>query len=120
MFEIVDNQRGLCGPVYKKFCRLAMHLDAHVCPGSRDQVRVRFVHAGRFAPETVEVVLRRRDVLRRVISAELIVGASVGGTKVKTLVLAWSWANPKRNPDEAARAGRCTGGGLPGELTRNR
>src|SRR5687768_11928403 len=106
MLEVIHDERRLRGAVDVKLCRPTRDRDLHFRPGTGLDVGVRLVHAGMRLPQLVPRVFRMRDVLRRVIATELIVGAAIRGPEIEALVSRTVSLYMERNADEAARIGR--------------
>ena len=62
-FQIVDDQCWLRGAIDEELGGSSFNMYAHVGPGVRNQIDVRFVHSWRFAAKAIEVELRWRNVL---------------------------------------------------------
>jgi hypothetical protein len=64
LFEIVDNQRRLLGPVDVKLGNLSFHLNPEFCPLSGDKVDIRLVFTGSLPAELIPRESWNRDESR--------------------------------------------------------
>src|SRR5579864_5774240 len=114
--EVVDNQRGLGGAVDVEPGGGAGNDDLHFGPGAGIQIDVGLVDAGIFFAKAMPGIVGGGDVLGRVVAAELVVAAGVGGAEVEVFTLAIFVLNAEGKADESAGVGGSTGARAAGDL----
>src|SRR5580704_467954 len=115
-FEVVDDQNGLGRSVDVEPGGGAGNDDLHFGPGAGIKIDVGLVDAWIFLAKAMPGIVGGGDVLGRVVAAELVLAAGVGGAEVEVFALAVLVLNAEGEADESARVGRSAGARAAGDF----